>query len=76
MYVNIKNVSVVANLITGNSELFGDEVDCVIRQLYSICKDAEQFGCPISAPINNMWGGDVFVTALPSPANRRYEWSF
>lgn len=66
----------VAGILTGDSWLFGDEVDTVARELGELRREANRFGCAITASIPDMWGGDICVTALPAPECIRHEWSF
>lgn len=67
-------VEQVANQLTCNSELFGDEVGAVVRQLMELVNSAEQFGCEMTGKVSNYWGNTYTVTAVPSV--RRDTWSF
>lgn len=64
----------VANRLTNNSELFGDEVASVTSQLVSLSDSANEFGCPIEGKIRNYWGGTVTVVAMPDKC--KHSWSF
>lgn len=55
MYLkNDTQISDLANKITGNSDLFGDEVSSVIAELTSLWNDATTFGCLFTREIPNM----------------------
>lgn len=64
----------VANKITCNSELFGDEVTSVTSQLASLSNSANEFGCPMEGKISNCWGDSVTVVAIPDKF--KHSWSF
>ncbi len=64
----------VANCLTCNSELFGDEVVSVASQLVSLSNSANEFGCSMEGKIRNCWGGTVTVVAIPDV--RKHSWSF
>lgn len=64
----------VANKITSNSELFGDEVMSVTSQLVSLSNSANEFGCPMEGKISDCWGNFVTVVALPDKF--KHSWSF
>ncbi len=68
------NLNKIASEITCNSELFGDEVMNVEAQLKDALVSAEEIGCEITAAINNMWGGKVWIVAIPSV--RKHHWVF
>lgn len=69
----IKNL---ANKLTSNSELFGDEVDSVISQLSTLSNSANEFGCQIEGTICNFWGSNITVVAMPDEKNKKHSWSF
>ena len=64
----------VANKITCNSELFGDEVVSVTSQLASLSNSANEFGCPMEGKISDCWSGAVTVVAMPDKF--KHSWSF
>ena len=64
----------VANKITCNSELFGDEVVSVTSQLASLSNSANEFGCLMEGKISDCWGGAVTVVAMPDKF--KHSWSF
>jgi hypothetical protein len=64
----------LASIITGNSELFGDEVLSVEAQLNTLRQEADKLGCVMSDTINDFYGGTVKVVVYPS--HRRHQWSF
>lgn len=64
----------LAGVITGDSELYGDEVLSVEAKLNSLREQANKFGCVMVDTINDFYGGTVEVTAVP--AHARHEWSF
>ncbi len=68
------NLRKVAEKLTDNSELFGDEIDSVVFHLNNLLKSAEEFGTPMIGEVNNMWGKTFKVIAYPTV--RRHEWSF
>ena len=49
-------IETLANKITYNSELFGDEVTSVTYQLASLSNSANEFGCPMEGKISDCWG--------------------
>lgn len=67
-------ISVLANKLTRNSELFSDEVISVTSQLSELSNSANQFGCNMEGKIATMWGSSVTVVAMPDV--RRHSWSF
>lgn len=67
-------IKALANKLTCNSELFGDEVCDVTSQLTSLSNFANEFGCPIEGKISDYWGSTVTVVAMPD--KRRHSWSF
>lgn len=67
-------ISALANRLTRNSELFGDEVVSVTSQLASLSNSANEFGCPMQGKIRNCWGETVTVVAMPDV--RKHSWSF
>lgn len=64
----------VANKLTCNSELFGDEIYEVTSQLISLSNSANEFGCSMEGKISDCWGNTVTVTAMPDV--RKHSWSF
>lgn len=64
----------VAQSITSNSEIYGDEIDNTVTRLAEIRETAERFGIRYSDEIPDCWGGTVTVTAYPS--TRRTRWTF
>ena len=64
----------LANQLTSNSELFGDEVASVTIQLSELSNSANEFGCPIEGVVNDCWGNSIPVTAMPDV--RKHSWSF
>lgn len=64
----------VAEKITRNSELFGDESSSVIADLTSLSNSANELGCELTDEISDCWGGKVFVTAIPN--KRKHQWIF
>ena len=64
----------LANQITCNSELFGDEICSVTSQLVTLSNSANEFGCSMEGKIRNCWGGTVTVVAIPDV--RKHSWSF
>lgn len=67
-------INELANKLTSNSELFGDEVASVTSQLVELSNSANEFGCPIEGMINDCWGNSIPVTAMPDM--RKHSWSF
>lgn len=67
-------INELANRLTSNSELFGDEVASVTAQLAELSNSANEFGCPIEGMINDCWGNSIPVTAMPDM--RKHSWSF
>lgn len=67
-------IKTLANRLTCNSELFGDEVASVTSQLVLLSNSANEFGCSMEGKIRNCWGGTVTVVAMPDV--RKYSWSF
>lgn len=67
-------IKTLANHLTHNSELFGDEVTSVTSQLTSLSNFANKYGCPMEGKIHNCWGGTVTVVAMPDKC--RHSWSF
>ena len=63
-------IKALANKLTCNSELFGDEIMSVISQLTS----ANEFGCSMEGKISTCWGGSISVVALPNKV--RHNWTF
>ena len=55
----------LANQITCNSELFGDEICSVASQLVTLSMEGKIFDC---------WGSSVSVIALPDKA--KHSWEF
>jgi hypothetical protein len=75
--VNVKkgiDTKALAMDITGDSELFGDEVLSVEAHLNTLIQEADKLGCVMSDTINDFYGGTVKVVAYPSHA--RHSWSF
>lgn len=68
------DLQVVAQKITCDSELFGDEVMSVLSELASLVRDAEEYGCEFTRQVGDWWGGSVSVTAVPS--HRNHSWVF
>lgn len=64
----------LANKITRNSELFGDEISSVIAELTSLSNSANELGCELTGEISDCWGGKVSVTAIPD--KRKHKWTF
>ncbi len=64
----------LASIITGDSELFGDEVLSVEAQLNTLRQEADNLGCVLSDSINDFYGSTVKVIAYP--AHRRHKWTF
>lgn len=64
----------LAGIITGDSELFGDEVMSVEAELNALLHEANKFGCVMTDTINDFYGSTVKVTAFP--AHARHSWSF
>lgn len=64
----------LANKITRNSELFGDEVSSVIADLTSLSNSANELGCELTGKVSDCWGGEVSVTAIPD--KRKHQWTF
>mgnify|MGYP000959432261 CR=1 FL=1 len=64
----------VAEKITRNSELFGDEVSSVVADLTSLSNSANELGCELTGEVSDYWGGKVFVTAIPD--KRKHQWIF
>lgn len=64
----------IANKITSNSELFGDEVMSVTAQLVSLSNSANKYGCLMEGKISDCWGGTVTVIAMPDKF--KHSWSF
>ena len=71
---NNTNLRNLAQTITVNSEIFGDEVDEVVRQLAEVLGDANAYGCEFTRNIETMWGDTVEVIARPIITC--HEWSF
>lgn len=67
-------IKALANKLTCNSELFGDEVASVTSQLVSLSNSANEFGCSMEGKIHNCWGETVTVVAMPDKC--RHSWSF
>lgn len=72
--VNKDNVIEVANNMTVNSEMFGDEVCSVVGSLSELVNTANKFGCNIEGKVNNYYGVTFDVLAIPD--RRRHSWSF
>lgn len=64
----------VAEKITRNSELFGDESSSVIAELTSLLNSANELGCELTGEISDCWGGEVSVIAIPD--KRKHQWTF
>lgn len=64
----------VANQITYNSNLFGDEVCSVTSQLVALSNSANEFGCAMEGKIYDCWGSSILVIALPDKA--KHSWEF
>ena len=64
----------LANQITCNSELFGDEICSVASQLVTLSNSANEFGCAMEGKIFDCWGFSVSVIALPDKA--KHSWEF
>lgn len=64
----------LANQITCNSELFGDEICSVTSQLVTLSNSANEFGCAMEGKIFDCWGGTVTATAIPDKF--KHSWSF
>ena len=75
-YVKIqkKRNQKIAEKITCNSELFGDEVSSVISDLTSLSDSANELGCELTGEISDCWGGKVSVIAIPN--KRKHQWIF
>lgn len=69
-----REIKRVAESITSNSELFGDEVISVISQLAELSDEANKYGCRMEGKVDDMWGCKVPVVALPN--HYRSSWSF
>lgn len=67
-------IKALANKLTCNSELFGDEIMSVISQLTSLSNSANEFGCSMEGKISTCWGGSISVVALPNKV--RHNWTF
>lgn len=67
-------IAVTAKQITGNSELFGDEIATVTAQLVELSNSANEFGCKMTGKVRDCWGGVVTVTAIPD--HFRTSWTF
>lgn len=67
-------IKTLANKLTCNSELFGDEVYEVTSQLISLSNSANEFGCPIEGKISDCWGNTATVVAMPDKF--KHSWSF
>lgn len=64
----------LANKLTCNSELFGDEVETVVCQLSSLSASANQYGCAFTGAVRDCWGNSITVTAIPN--HFRDSWTF
>lgn len=64
----------LANQLTTNSELFGDEICSVASQLVALSNSANEFGCAMEGKIFDCWGRTVTVTAIPDKF--KHSWSF
>lgn len=64
----------LANKLTCNSELFGDEVEIVVCQLSSLSASANQYGCAFTGAVRDCWGNSITVTAIPN--HFRDSWTF
>ena len=64
----------LAERLTSNSELFGDEIASVKAQLVALSNSANEFGCAMEDKISNYWGSAISVIALPDKA--KHNWSF
>ncbi len=64
----------VANHLTNNSELFGDEIASVTFQLVSLSNSANEFGCLMEGKISDYWGRAVTVVAIPDKF--KHSWNF
>ena len=67
-------IKALANKLTCNSELFGDEVASVIAQITSLSNSANEFGCAMEGKIFDCWGSSVSVIALPDKT--KHSWEF
>ena len=67
-------IKALANKLTCNSELFGDEIMSVISQLTSLSNSANEFGCSMEGKISTCWCGSISVVALPNKV--RHNWTF
>lgn len=72
--VTKETVKEVANNLTRNSELFGDEVMSVTGQLMELVNSAEEYGCEMYGQVRNYWGNTYDVVAVPK--NRKTHWVF
>lgn len=68
------NIEAIANKITCNSELYGDEVGSVFYQLTKLSNSSNTFGCEMVGEVDNCWGGTVTVMAIPD--KYQHSWSF
>lgn len=64
----------VAEKITRNSELFGDEVSSIIAELTSLSNSANELGCELTGEVSDYWGSKVSVIAIPD--KRKHQWTF
>lgn len=71
---NASDIKKIADAITSDSELFGDEVASVISDLSSLWDDAQRFGTTFTRSIPDMWGHTVTVSAIPT--TKKDSWSF
>lgn len=67
-----QQITALANELTGDSALFADEVQSVIRQLTDLSAVANSFGCEINSNIINLWGSVIPVIAVPNHYKTRW----
>ena len=67
-------INKLAEKLTCNSELFGDEITSVRAQLVALSNSANEFGCAMEGKISNYWGSAISVIALPDKT--KHNWSF
>lgn len=69
-----REIQQLAEKITFNSEMFGDEVENVACELGELSSSANEYGCKMEGRIHDYWGGIVEVVALPD--RYKHSWSF
>lgn len=67
-------IHALANQLTANSGLFGDEICSVTSQLVTLSNSANEFGCLMEGKISDCWGRTVTATAIPDKF--KHHWSF